>query len=414
MRRVVITGLGCVSPAGIGVQSLWEAIKHCKNFEKTIPALDYLDAQSKIFCPVESFKETTIKEKQYHDRHAQLAFEASKEAIESSGIINKSLNHSRVGVNISTAIAGTGKMAEYFMYATDQGKVPVPIDFVVDHLYEYMCPSTISYEVANLFKFSGPCLPTSTGCSSGQDAIGFAFNMIKSDLADAFIVGATDAPLLPISIAAFDVIGAITKKDKKYVGKASCPFSKERDGFVLSEGAGIIVMESYEHAMSRGANILAELASFTSTCNAYHMTSIPADGEDLARAIKKSIEDAQISYKDIDYINAHGSSTIQNDRSETSAFNKVFRETAKEIPISSIKSNFGHSLGAINAIELIACVKAINDSFIPPTLNYTPAEDCYLDYVPNIGRQKNINYVLSTASSFAGIHSVIILKKYTI
>jgi 3-oxoacyl-(acyl-carrier-protein) synthase len=417
MRRVVVTGLGAVTPAGVGSNSLWQAMQSSRSCEQLISSLESCETRSKIFCPVTGFDPVAsglsadfIKR---NDRHILLASIATREAIESSGFMDAHVDRDRIGVNIGTAIAGTGGMEQGFLSLTSHCSTPISGERITEPLYQHMCPASVSIEISAQYDFRGPCVTTSTGCTSGQDAIGYAFNAIRCGDADAFVTGASDAPLVPISIAAFDVIGAITRKPIERVRSASCPFSAERDGFVLGEGSGVAILEELEHAQRRRAHILAEVLGYASTCNAYHMTGLPPDGVDLSRAIDLALEIAGLAPEEIDYINAHGSSTLQNDRNETAAIRRSFNSCAAKIPVSSIKSMIGHALGAANSIEFVVCVQSIIHNFLPPTINYNQAaDDCDLDYVPNVGRSHKINSVLSLSSGFSGLHSVLVIRRF--
>jgi 3-oxoacyl-(acyl-carrier-protein) synthase len=416
-RRVVITGMGVVSPAGVGVDALRDAMLEAVSFERLMPEFDRWEMRASIFGPVENFdpieQGLPVDFIQRNDRHAWFGLTAANEALAQSGLLDFPFDPSRVGVDLGTAIAGAGAMEQGFLKVTEMGRSPVnPVD-PPPHLYQFMCPSTLSVELAALHGFQGPCLSTVTGCAAGIDCIGHAWNAIRSGEADVMIAGAADAPLVPMAVTSFDVIHALSPKGPEMVGRASSPYSDDRDGFILAEGAGVMVVEELEHALRRGATILAEVAGFGSTSNAFHMTGLPADGIDLSRAIDAALDSAGITPSDIDYVCAHGSSTRQNDRNETSAFHLSFGDRAGSIPISSLKSMLGHPLGAASTIELAAGVLAILESYIPPTINYrVAAADCDLDYVPNEGRQMRVDTVLKDAASFSGLHSVVVVRRY--
>ena len=416
-RRVVITGMGVVTPAGTGVEVLWEAMLEPRSCEHLIPELDSFGMESSIFAPVRDFDPLEeglppeILER--NDRHAWMGLVAAQEALVRSSLLDSPFDSEAVGVNLGTAIAGAGAMEAGFRQVTIDGRFPVNPSNPPPHLYQHMCPSTMAVEFAAMHGFRGPCLATVTGCAAGIDCVGEAWRTISAGDADVMIAGAADAPLVPIAAASFDVIRALSRKGPEMTGAASAPFSDDRDGFILSEGAGVVVAEELGHALRRRAPILAELASYASTSNAFHMTGLPADGLDLSRAIDLALQLANLSPSDIGYVSAHGSSTRQNDRNETAAFHRSFGEHAGSIPISSMKSMFGHPLGAASMIELATGVLAIERGYIPPTINYrSPANDCDLDYVPNTGRHRPVRAVLKDAASFSGLHSVAILKRY--
>ena len=273
-------------------------------------------------------------------------------------------------------------------------------------------PNTTSNEVSYRYGFNGTCCTMATGCTTGIDSIGFAYDQIRCGELDVMICGAAEAPITPITIAAFEAIGTLSTNNNP-PEKASRPFDDTRNGFVLAEAAGILVLEELGHALNRGAHIYGEIAGYGSVNNAMHMTGLKPDGEDLSRAIKIAIEEANITPFEIDYINAHGSGTKQNDINETGAYKKVFGELAYKIPMSSTKSMTGHPLGAASAVEAIVCCLALENNFMPPTINYNKKDAlCDLDYIPNCGREKNLNVVLTNASGFGGLHAAMILKKY--
>lgn len=417
-RGVVITGMGQISAAGVGVDALWRMLQEARSGEGLLPEYDEFDMRTRIFGPVTDFDpiaaglEPEVVER--NDRYALFALAATREAIDASGLLDGPLDRERVGVNIGTAIAGTGTMERGFLKATNGAKEPVSPSRAAPHLYQSMCPSTATVEVAARYGFQGPCVTTSTGCTAGIDSLGYAFHAIRYGEADVFVAGASDAPLVPISIAAFDAIHAVTRKPPDQVGRASCPFSADRDGFVLAEGCGILVVEELRHARNRGAPILAEISSYASTSNAFHMTGLPANGVDLSRAINLALAGAAVRPGQIHYLNAHGSSTPQNDRGESAAYRLSFGRRAEGIPVSSLKSQLGHTLGAASSLEVISSVLAIQNDFLPPTINYErPSDDCDLrDYVPNRGRHHPVDIVLTDASGFSGLHSAMVIAGY--
>ncbi|MBV9958757.1 MAG: beta-ketoacyl-[acyl-carrier-protein] synthase family protein, partial [Acidobacteria bacterium] len=292
------------------------------------------------------------------------------------------------------------------------GGKPSAVELLTDeadpHLYGGFLAHSVSSEVALAHGLKGVCTTMATGCTAGADAIGTASDMIAAGLADIMITGASEAPLTPIVVTAFDNISCLTRRNDQPV-KASRPFDRERDGFLLAEGCGLLVLEEEEHARARGANIYGRVLGYASLSNAYHMTGLPSDGDALARTLRRVLAQARINADEVDYINAHGSSTQQNDLNETSAFKTVFGERAYRIPISSTKSVLGHALGAASALESIVCLCAIRESVIPPTANYeNPDPHCDLDYVPNEPREARLRVVECNASGFSGIHSSIL------
>jgi 3-oxoacyl-(acyl-carrier-protein) synthase len=273
--------------------------------------------------------------------------------------------------------------------------------------------NTPSKIIASLIGAEGPCTTLSTGCIGGIDAIGYAYEQILNGDMDVMIAGASEAPITPISYGAFDVINCLSTRNNHNPSKASRPYDRDRDGFVLSEGAGIIILEDEDHAKRRGAKIYGYITGFSNTSNALHMTDLVSNGEDLARAIENALSHANLKPVDIDYINGHGSSTPQNDRCETKAIKKVFGELAYSIPVSSTKSMTGHPLSAASALEIIASLKSLEDNTLHPTINYNSKdEECDLDYIPNVSRKKELKNILSIASGFSGLHSAIILESF--
>lgn len=417
-RRVVVTGMGVVSPAGLGLSALWSAIVEARSHEALLPDLDEFAAHTRIFGPVLAFdpEESGLPPEVIarNDRYAWFGLAAAEEALSNSRLLEGPVDRERVGVNLGTAIAGAGSMENGFLEVTNGAADAVDTEMVVPHLYQYMCPSTLAVEFASLNGLQGPCHATVTGCAAGLDCVADAWHTIRAGDADAIIAGAADAPLVPISVASFDVIGALSGKGADRVGTASAPFSGDRDGFVLAEGAGVIVLEELGHAVARDASILAEVTACASTSNSFHMTGLPPDGADLSRAIDQAMGLAGVAPSDIDWISAHGSSTEQNDRNETAAFHGSFGRDAPRIPVSSLKSMLGHPLGAASTIELAAVILCMQRDYIAPTINYrVPAADCDLDYVPNRGRQAPVATVLKDAASFSGIHTVVIVSRWS-
>jgi 3-oxoacyl-(acyl-carrier-protein) synthase len=272
--------------------------------------------------------------------------------------------------------------------------------------------NTPSSEIAANYNLKGINCTISTGCTAGTDSIGFAYELIKEGRQTLIVAGAGEAPITPITFGAFDVIGAISKRNDE-PHKASRPFDKKRDGFVLAEGCGIVIVEELEHARRRGAHIYCEIIGYGTSCNAYHMTDLPEDGLAMVQCIEETFKDAKIEKEKIDYINTHGSSTPQNDVFETNAYKLFFGDYAYKMPISSVKSMIGHPLAAANAVESVLCVMIFEKNILPPTINLDePDSKCDLDYIPHKAREKCVDYILKTSSGFSGIHSALILKRY--
>lgn len=415
-RRAVITGLGVISPNGMGKENFWDALMAGKNAIHKITKFDVSQFNSQMAAWVEDFdprafglREEEIKRM---DRYVQFALAGTRMALEDSGLNLEKENREKTGISLGNAICGTRFMEEEFIRVTDKGKRPIDPSLVRPYLYDASMFNTPSVEISALYGTKGACNTLSTGCTGGTDSVAYAYESIQAGEADIMITGASEAPLTPITMAAFDVIGAISRRshDPEH---ASRPFDKERDGFIVAEGCGILILEELEHALKREAHIYAEVIGFGTTTNAYHMTDIPSHGLEIARAIKIAMEEARIKPQDIGYINAHGSSTQQNDLAETNALKAALGEAAYRIPISSTKSMIGHPLAAANSIELVACTLIFEKNFLPPTINYEiPDPGCDLDYIPNKAREKRVDVILKPSSSFSGIHSAMLLRRY--
>jgi 3-oxoacyl-(acyl-carrier-protein) synthase len=320
----------------------------------------------------------------------------------------------RAGVCLANAICGTRYMDEEFLRVTNGGKEPIDPRKARPHLYDAAMFNTPSIEIAARHKLAGFCTTVSTGCTAGSDAVGYAYELISQGEADVMVTGAAEAPLCPITFAAFDVINAISSARNGAPETASRPFDKNRDGFVLSEGCGILILEELEHALSRGAYIYCEVSGFGSCCNAYHMTDLPAGGDPMVPCITRALADAGMGPEEIDYINAHGSSTRQNDVFETNAYKQVFGARSYDIPISSIKSMIGHPLAAANSLELVASALTFETDILPPTINQETSDpECDLDYVANKARERRVHHILKTSSGFAGVHSAMVLSRWS-
>lgn len=410
---VVITGMGVVAPNGIGVKAFWNSCREGRSGVARIESFDVSRFDSKIAGIVPDFdgEKLGLSRQQVNtfDRYVQFALVAAEEAVQSAGLPSTKVEPTRLGVCIATAIAGTKYMEEEFLRLTQGGFEEINPELASRNLFSGASFHIATTEVARIYGAQGPVQTLATGCTAGLDAVGHAMEMIRSGQADVVIAGATEAPLTPIAMAAFDIIGALTSDRNDAPETASRPYDKTRSGFVLAEGCGLFVLESRAHAEARKARILAEVKGFGSTCNAYHMTDLAPEGDDLHRAMKLALADAGIAADQIDHVNAHGSSTPQNDVNETNAVKKTLGEHAYRIPITSLKSIVGHALAAANAVELVSSVQSIVEQEVPPTLNYSvPDPNCDLDYVKTT-RRARIDYLLKDASGFSGIHSALIL-----
>ncbi|MEU8582161.1 beta-ketoacyl-[acyl-carrier-protein] synthase family protein [Streptomyces abikoensis] len=414
-RRAVITGVGVRAPGGRGVKEFWDLLSSGRTATRTISSFDPAPFRSRIageidFDPLaEGF---TPREIERWDRATLLAVASVREAIEDSGLETAALTPEKLGVSIGSAVGCTTSLDTEYARVSHGGA-----DWLVDHtlgvdqLFDYFSPTSIPREVAWEVGAEGPVKLVSTGCTSGLDAVGHGAELIRDGRAEVVLAGATDAPISPITVACFDAIKA-TSANNDDPAHASRPFDRRRDGFVLGEGAAVFVLEEREAALRRGARVYAELSGFATFCNAYHMTGLRPDGREMAAAIDAALDQARRNPADVDYINAHGSGTRQNDRHETAAFKRSFGARAHDVPISSIKSMIGHSLGAIGSVELAACVLAMEHGVIPPTANYAePDPECDLDYVPNTARGATLDTVLSVGSGFGGFQSVALLTR---
>ncbi len=420
MRQVVVTGMFAISPAGVGLVPLWNAVRDGKACGGPITAFDASRNIAHIAAQVPDFDPTvcgmSAEEGARLDRTTQFAVAGANGAIAHAGLDFSKINPYRAGVCIGTAIAGVDSMEWAFgqlcRREPEARKKPARVDVDPNtadpYLYQSYCAHTVSQEVAQRNGCYGFCSTMSTGCTAGVDAIGLSAELISDGTVDMMITGGAEAPITPIVVSSFDNIRCLTRRNNQPT-RASRPFDRDRDGFLLAEGCGILVLESEEHARKRGAEILGYVLGFASLCNAYHMTGLPADGMALGHTLQKALQLARINQDEVSYINAHGSSTPQNDRNETAAFKMAFGQYARTLPISSTKSVLGHPLGAASALESIVSLMAIQESIAPPTANYeTPDPDCDLDYVPNQPREMPIKVVESNASGFSGIHSSVI------
>ncbi|KPU43943.1 3-oxoacyl-[acyl-carrier-protein] synthase 2 [Oxobacter pfennigii] len=407
-KRVVVTGLGALSPLGIGTEELWKGLKNGKSGVSYITRFDATDYPARIAAEVKGFDAENFmdkKEAKRMDRFTQFAVAASKMALGDAEINN--LEPSRTGVILGCGIGGMETMEDQYNTLFTKGHKRISPFFV-----PMMIGNMAAGQVAMAFNAQGINETIVTACASGTNAIGDAFRVIERGDADIVITGGTEASITPIAVAGFCSLKALSTRNDE-PSKASRPFDKDRDGFVMGEGAGILILEELEHALKRGAKIYAEVAGYGSSCDAYHMTSPAPGGEFAAQAMKKAIEDAGITPKYVDYINAHGTSTELNDKFETQAIKLVFEDHADKVAISSTKSMTGHLLGAAGGIEGVIMALAIKNSFAPPTINYeNQDEECTLDYIPNAGRDMKINYAMSNSFGFGGHNAVIIFKNY--
>ncbi|WP_328686608.1 beta-ketoacyl-[acyl-carrier-protein] synthase family protein [Streptomyces sp. NBC_01261] len=413
-RRVVITGIGVVAPGGIGRKQYWELLTAGRTATRTISLFDASPFRSRIaaecdFDPLAAG--LSRRQISQWDRTTQFAVVAANEALEDSGVLGQCDPH-RTGVMLGTACGSTMSLDSQYALVSDEGKSWLVDEFYGSpHLYDYFVPSSMSAEVAWIAEAEGPVGIVSTGCTSGIDVLGHATDLIREGQADVIVTGASDAAISPITVACFDAIKATTARNDS-PETASRPFDRTRNGFVLGEGSAVFVLEELGHARRRDAHVYAEISGHASRCNAYSMTGLSDEGVEMADAITGALDMARVNPTDIDYVNAHGSATKQNDRHETNALKLSLGGHAYATPVSSIKSMIGHSLGAIGALETAACALAVEHSVVPPTANlHEPDPDCDLDFVPLVAREHKVGTVLSVASGFGGFQSALVLNE---
>ncbi|MFF4957505.1 beta-ketoacyl-[acyl-carrier-protein] synthase family protein [Streptomyces sp. NPDC001222] len=414
-RRVAVTGIGVVAPGGIGVSAFWDLLSSGRTATRGITFFDPSSLRSQIAaeCDFDPAAHGLDAEQVARcDRYIQFALAAGEEAVRDAGLDMDQENPWRVGVSLGTAVGGTTRLEHDYVLVSNHGeRWDVDHRQAQPHLHRAFSPSTLASTVAERFGARGPVQTVSTGCTSGLDAVGYALHTVQEGRADVCIAGASDSPISPITMACFDAIKA-TSPNNDDPAHASRPFDNNRDGFVMGEGGAVLVLEELEHARARGARVYCEISGYATFGNAYHMTGLTSEGLEMARAIDEALDHARLDGSAIDYVNAHGSGTRQNDRHETAAVKKALGHHAYDTPMSSIKSMVGHSLGAIGAIEVVACVLALDRQVVPPTANYEiPDPECDLDYVPRVARERRLNNVLSVGSGFGGFQSAVILTR---
>ncbi|GHF22101.1 beta-ketoacyl-[acyl-carrier-protein] synthase family protein [Streptomyces morookaense] len=415
-RRVVITGIGAVVPGAVGREAFWRLLSEGRTATRRITLFDPAPFRSQVAAEVDfDTAAAGLEPRQVRrmDRAACFAVVSAREAVRDSGLDLAALPPERLAVSIGSAVGCTMGLEEEYVVLSDRGrKWLVDHEYGVPHLYGYMVPSTLAAEVAWEVGAEGPVALVSTGCTSGLDSIGHAVQLIEEGTADVAVAGATDAPLSPITSACFDAIKATTPNNAD-PEHASRPFDRDRDGFVLAEGSAVLVLEERTAAERRGARIYGEIVGFAGRSNAYHMTGLRPDGREMAEAITVALDRARLDPTDVGYVNAHGSGTKQNDRHETAAFKRSLGAHAYDIPVSSIKSMVGHSLGAIGSIEVAACALALRHQVVPPTANlHHPDPQCDLDYVPVTARDHSMDVVLSVGSGFGGFQTAMLLARH--
>lgn len=408
-RRVVVTGIGTINPIGHNVEETWKSIEEGKCGIAPISLFDTKDMKVTLAGEVKDFDVTKYidkKEAKKMDRFIQMGMIAAKEAVTDSGLDINNIDSHRFGVIVSSGIGGLGSIEKNYQTGEKRG---------FDRVSPFFIPMTISNlaagHIAIAYHAQGLCTCPVTACAGGTNAIGDAFRNIRDGYQDVMIAGGCEASVTPLGIGGFTSMKALS--DATDPTRASIPFDKERNGFVMGEGAGILILEELEHALKRGAHIYGEMTGYGVSCDAHHITAPLPNGEGGAYAMQNALDDAGISYDVIDYINAHGTSTHLNDLCETEAIKSVFKEHAYKLAVSSTKGHTGHCLGAAGGIEAVLSVLALKHDFIPPTLNYqVKDEECDLNVVPNIGVKKDLHYVMSNSLGFGGHNASIIFKEY--
>ncbi len=409
-EKVVITGMGTVNPLANTVQDTWHKITNAISGVGPLTLFDTTDFLVKIACEVKDFDPEAyvpVKEIRRRDRYQIFAAAAVSQALEQSGLSVENVPPERVGVMLSSAIGGIGSLVAAVDALNEQG---------VRRISPFAIPMLMSNGAAGLVGidhgFQGPSLSIASACASGADGLGVGWMMIRSGFIDAAIAGASEATITPVGVGTFDRLGAMSRRNDDF-SMTPQPFDRNRDGLVMGEGAAVLVLERESLAKRRGAEILAELAGYASTADAFHITAPSDNGAGGARAISQALESAQVNPQEVDYISAHGTATELNDVSETRAIKAAFGDFAYNIPVSSTKSMTGHMMGATGALEAIFSILAIREGVIPPTAHYeTPDPECDLDYVPNQARQAEVDVVVSNAFGFGGHNAVLVLRKY--
>jgi len=409
-KRVVVTGLGCVNPLGNNVLDTWNALMAGKSGAGSITLFDASYHKTKFAAEVKDFDEAALfgkRDSRRMDRFVQFALAASLQALEHSELIITDENRDRIGVFIGTGIGGINTLLGQVEVLRERG-----VDRISPFLVPMMLADTGPGMVSIYLGLRGPNMAIVTACATGSNAIGEAVEVIRRGDADVMLAGGSEAAIVPISMAGLNVMGALSTRNEDPT-RASRPFEMERDGFVIGEGSAVLVLESFEYAQERNAHILAEVTGYGTSADAYHISAPAEDGEGASICMKLALKSANLQPEQIDYINAHGTSTILNDKSETAAIKNVFGEYAYHFPISSTKSMMGHLLGASGAIEALICVKIFQENQIPATINYeTQDPECDLDYVPNVPRKAHPEHIMSNSFGFGGHNATLVISRF--
>lgn len=408
--RIVITGMGAVSPLGLTVAESWNNAVQGVSGVGPITLFDASAFLVQIACEVKDFQAERYlpaKEVRRRDRFEQLAAAAAQEALQQSGLEITDANAARIGVVIASAIGGISSLQDAIIGVHEEGPRRVS-PFTIPMLMTNGAAGMLAID----YGIKGPCFSVASACASGIDAIGTAWMLLKSGMVDVAITGASEAPVTAVGVACFDRLGAMSRRSQDYSATPQ-PFDLNRDGLVMGEGAAVLVMEHESHARQRGAAILAELAGYAATADAFHITAPADDGSGGARAMLQAMAAAGVNPQEVGYINAHGTATVLNDLSETQAIKAAFKDFAYNIPVSSTKSMTGHMMGATGALETVFCVQAVCEGLLPPTIHYqTPDPKCDLDYVPNQARQKQVNVAMNNAFGFGGHNAALVLRAF--
>jgi len=410
MEKIVVTGMGTINPLGLTVEETWKNLVNGVSGVGKITLFDASNLQVQIACEVKNFDPKaymSAKQARRRDRFEQMAAAAAQEAIRSSGLGITEENAGRIGIFVSSAVGGLRALQDAVYTLKDLGARRVN-PFIIPMLMPNGAAGIIGIDN----HIQGPSMSVASACASGADGIGVAWTMLRAGTIDAALAGASEATVTEIGVSAFDRLGAMSRRNDDF-SMTPAPFDKNRDGLVMGEGAAILMLERESHAKARGANLLAELAGYGATADAFHVTAPSEDGAGGAKAISLAMEAAGVHPDEVSYINAHGTATQLNDISETKAIKRAFGDAAYKIPISSTKSMTGHIMGATGALEAIFCVKAIQENVVPPTIHYqTPDPECDLDYIPNEARDWNVEVAVSNAFGFGGHNAVLVLRRY--
>jgi len=408
-RRVAVTGIGAVTPIGTGARELWEGLRKERSAIRTATSFDPTPFRSHNAGEVQGFHATDFMEQKRArrlDRFAQFSVACARLALEDSGIALATEDRERIGATMGSALGGLSYAEDQYRVFLNQGITHVEAQLALNTFI-----GSSSCNVAIEFGLQGPNVTNGMSCASGTIGVGDAFRAIRDDYADAMVCGGVEAPLTPLCYGAFTIIRAMSTRNDE-PERSSRPFDKGRDGFVMGEGGAVLVLEEWNRAKARGARIYAEVMGYGITNDAHHMTAPRPDGSQAARAMRLALQDAHVKPAEIQYVNAHGSSTPLNDPTETAAMKQVFAEHASRIQVSSTKAYYGHALGASGAFELAITALALDRNWLPPTLNLeTPGDGCDLDYIPNVGRDASVEFAMSNSFGFGGINAAIVLKR---